>query len=409
MLEYIPRRAVETIWRGGRPVSAEENKALVRRFFEAQVEGNLPAMEEVMADDFVDHSVLPGQDPGREGYLRLEAEDRASFSDIRRDIEDQIADGDKVITRLTISGTHDRGPFAGAAPTGTEMFFTAIVIHRVSRGKIVEEWSESGGTHEITQRRLEQEIHERARVEQELQVARRIQHALLPKSLPNLRGWDIAHHYRPAREVGGDFYDFLGLPDGHLGLVVGDATGHGVPAALMMANTQSVIRAVAQRGGSEPGRMLAEVNEVLWNYMPPGMFVTCFYGVLDAEGGHFRYANAGHNLPFCRRENLAIELRATGMPLGLMPGMGYEEKETEVLPGESILIYSDGLVEAHNPEFEMFGSPRLRSLLAEPVTGPKDLTSFLLEELGRFTGESWDQEDDITLVALRRFPNQAAG
>ena len=384
-------------------MSAEENKALVRRFFEAQVGGDLQAMKEMMSADFVDHSGLPGQDPGREGYLRLEAEDQASFSNIRRIIEDQVADGDKVITRLTVSGTHDRGQFVGAVPTGTEMFFTAIVIHRVSGGKIVEEWSESGGLQEITQRRLEQEIRERARVEQELQVARRIQHALLPKALPELRGWEIATHYLPAREVGGDFYDFLELPDGRLGLVVGDATGHGVPAALMMANTQSVLRAVTQRGGSEPGRLLAEVNEVLRAYMPPNMFVTCFYGVLDPESGSFRYANAGHNLPFCQQEDLAIELRATGMPLGLMPGMRYEEKETMVLPGGSILIYSDGLVEAHNSEFEMFGSPRLRSLLTGRVTGPKELTTVLLEDLERFTGEGWEQEDDITLVALRRF------
>ena len=386
-------------------MSAEANKALVRRFFDAQVEGDLGAMREAMADDFVDHSVLPGQDPGREGYLRLEAQDQASFSGIRRVIEDQVADGDKVTTRLTISGTHDLGHFAGAAPSGTEMYFTAIVIHRVSGGEIVEEWSESGGMQEITQRRLEQEIRERARVEQELQVARRIQLALLPKTLPTLRGWDIAHHYRPAREVGGDFYDFLELPDGHLGLVVGDATGHGVPAALVMANTQSVLRAVAQRDGSEPGRMLAEANEVLWTYMPPAMFVTCFYGVLDPGDGRFRYANAGHNLPFCQREDLATELRATGMPLGLMPGMSYEEKETVFLPGEGILIYSDGLVEAHNPQFEMFGSPRLRNLLTGPVTEPADLTRFLLKELDRFTGEGREQEDDITLVALRRFPS----
>jgi serine phosphatase RsbU (regulator of sigma subunit)/predicted ester cyclase len=389
--------------RGGSSVSAEENKALVRRFFEAQVKGDLHAMKEMMSAEFVDHSVLPGQDPGREGYLRMVAEDPASFSDIRRVIEDQVADGDKVITRLTLSGVHDREEFLGAAPTGTEMVFTAIVIHRVSGDKIAEEWSESGGPQELTQRRLEQEIRERARVEQELHVARRIQHALLPKAVPDLRGWEIAHHYRPAREVGGDFYDFIELKDGRLGLVVGDATGHGVPAALMMANTQSVLRAVAKRGGSEPGRMLAEVNEVLWTYMPPGMFVTCFYGVLDPESGSFRYANAGHNLPYCRQRDLAIELRATGMPLGLMPGMSYEEKEIMLLSGAGLLIYSDGLVEAHNPEFEMFGSPRLRSLLTGHVTGPKELTSVLLEELRRFTGEGWEQEDDITLVALRRF------
>jgi serine phosphatase RsbU (regulator of sigma subunit)/predicted ester cyclase len=384
-------------------VSAEENKALVRRFFEAQVSGDIAAMREMMSVDFVDHNVIPGQDPGREGYLRLEAEDPDSFSDIRRVIDDQIADEDKVITRLTVSGTHDRGEFAGAAPTGTEMFFSAIVIHRVSGGKIVEEWSEGSGLQQLTQQRLEQEIRERARVEQELQVARRIQQALLPKSLPELRDWEIAHRYRPAREVGGDFYDFLELPDGRLGVVVGDAAGHGVPAALMMANTQSVLRAVGRSGGSEPGRMLAEVNEVLWAHIPPNMFVTCFYGVLDPESGRFRYANAGHNLPYLRQGELALELRATGMPLGLLPGMSYEEKETVIMPGEGVLFYSDGLVEAHNPDFEMFGSPRLQSLLSLHVTGSEALTTVLLRELERFTGGNWEQEDDITLVVLRRF------
>jgi hypothetical protein len=172
----------------------------------------------------------------------------------------------------------------------------------------------------------QEEAQERERIEQELRVARLIQQTLLPKSLPGLAGYDLAAYYRPAREVGGDFYDFLELEDGRLGLVVGDATGHGVPAALMMANTQSVLRAVAQRGGSEPGGILAEVNEVLRAYIPPSMFVTCFYGLLDPASGRFRYANAGHNLPYCQQEGLAIELRATGMPLGLMPGMSYEEK-----------------------------------------------------------------------------------
>jgi serine phosphatase RsbU (regulator of sigma subunit)/predicted ester cyclase len=382
-------------------VSAEENKALVRRFFEAQVTGDLHAMKEMTSAEFVDHSVLPGQDPGREGYLRVAAEDPASFSDIRRVIEDQVADGDKVITRLTLSGVHDREEFLGAAPTGTEMVFTAIVIHRVSGGKIAEEWSESGGPQELTQRRLEQEIRERARVEQELHVARRIQHALLPKAVPDLRGWEIAHHYRPAKEVGGDFYDFIDLEDGRLGLVVGDATGHGVPAALMMANTQSVLRAVAQRGGSEPGRILAEVNEVLRTYIPPSMFVTCFYGLLDPESGSFRYANAGHNLPYCRQEGTAIELRATGMPLGLMPGMSYEEKEITLKPGESVLLYSDGLVEAHDPRREMFGLLRMQGLVGTHPGGATLIDS-LLAELEHFTGEGWEQEDDITLVTVRR-------
>jgi len=143
--------------------------------------------------------------------------------------------------------------------------------------------------------------------------------------------------------VGGAFYDFLELEDGRLGLVVGDATGHGVPAALMMANTQSVLRAVAQRGGSEPGRILAEVNEVLLAYIPPSMFVTCFYAILDPTSGSLSYANAGHDLPYLWHGGYCEELRAWGMPLGLMPGMSYEEKEMVLYTGEGVLFYSDGL------------------------------------------------------------------
>jgi serine phosphatase RsbU (regulator of sigma subunit) len=251
--------------------------------------------------------------------------------------------------------------------------------------------------------RLKQEARERERVEQELAVARRIQHALLPKDLPELEGWEIAHHYRPAREVGGDFYDFLHLDDGRVGIVAGDVSGKGIPAAVLMANTQSVLRAVAQRGDITPGRVLEEANEVLFTYIPPNMFITCFYGVLDPESGRLSYANAGHDLPYLHHGGLAEELRARGMPLGLMPGMEYEQKEIVLEPGDSVLFYSDGLVEAHDPEGEMFGFPRLRKLIAaRSAGGGEELIGFLLAELERFTGRDWEQEDDITLATLYR-------
>jgi serine phosphatase RsbU (regulator of sigma subunit) len=162
--------------------------------------------------------------------------------------------------------------------------------------------------------------------EQELRVARRIQEALLPKELPKLYGWELAPYYRPAREVGGDFYDFLPLGNGRLGLVIGDVSGKGVAAALVMANTQSVLRVVSRRDPT-PGQLLAEANQVLSAYIPPNMFVTCFCGILDPQSGRLLYANAGHNLPCWRHQGSADELRATGMPLGLMPGMSYKEKE----------------------------------------------------------------------------------
>jgi serine phosphatase RsbU (regulator of sigma subunit)/predicted ester cyclase len=377
----------------------EENKALVRRFFEAQGKGDLDVLEELLAPDFVDHSLLPDQDPGREGYIRSDAEDHAAHSDIRYIIEEQIAEGDKVMSRFIIRRIHDRGEFLGVAPTGMERKTTAIVIHRISGSKIVEERSESTGVLEATRRRLEQERIERERVEQELRVARRIQQASLPKTTPTLEGWQIAPFYQPAREVGGDFYDFHLLSEGKLGLAVGDATGKGVPAALVMSTTCGMLRLAAQ-SYSSPAEMLQRVNEALFPNIPSNMFVTCFYAVLDPESGSLTYANAGHDLPYLHRNGEAEELRARGMPLGLMPGMNYEEKETTLQAGEAALLYSDGLVEAHGPKGEMFGFPKLRALVAEHGE-ERSLGDFLLEELKRFTGEGWEQEDDITLLTLR--------
>jgi serine phosphatase RsbU (regulator of sigma subunit) len=143
------------------------------------------------------------------------------------------------------------------------------------------------------------------------------------------------------------------------------------------------------------------VNEALLVRIPPNMFVTCFYAILDPRSGSLSYANAGHDLPYLHRNGAAEELRARGMPLGLMPGMGYEEKETIVEAGESALFYSDGLVEAHDPKGEMFGFPRLRALIAEHGE-ERSLEESLLEELYSFIGEGWEQEDDITLLTLRR-------
>jgi serine phosphatase RsbU (regulator of sigma subunit) len=251
------------------------------------------------------------------------------------------------------------------------------------------------------ERRLKQEARVRERIEQELLVARRIQQTSLPKAVPALEGWEISPSYRPAREVGGDFYDFLELEDGHLGLVVGDATGKGVPAALVMSTTCGMLRAVTRAPIYSPGEVLQRVNEALFARIPDNMFVTCFYGVLDPRTGSFAYANAGHDLPYVRRGGDAEELMARGMPLGLMPGMGYEEKEIILGAGDRVLFYSDGLVEAHDPEGDMFGFPRLRALVAEHAEGVP-LVDFLMDELYSFTGESWEQEDDITLVTLHR-------
>ena len=385
--------------------SAEKNKALVRRFLEAHANGDLEALEEMLAPDFVNHNLLPGQAPGLEGYLRSFTEYHAAFSGTHYDIEKQVAEGDEVMTIFTASSTHDRGEWQGLVPAGKEFNALLILVHRIVEGKIAEEWSQGSGLAELTQRRLEQEMREREHLEQELRVARRIQQASLPMEVPTLEGWQISPYYQPAREVGGDFYDFFELEDGRVGVVVGDATGKGVSAALVAAATSSMVRAVAQAlGSSSPGEVLAQVNETLVARIPSNMFVTCFYAVLDPESAGLRYANAGHDLPYLRgrSSNDAEELSARGMPLGLMPEMSYEENETVLDAGDSVLFYSDGLVEAHDPQrHQMFGFPRLRALVAGHAE-KRSFVTLLIAELYSFTGEEWEQEDDITLLTLRR-------
>jgi len=381
----------------------EKNKALVRRFLEARVMGDVDAVEKMLAPNFVNHTkVLPNEEPGREGFIQAIAQYNAAFSNSSIIVEDQVAAGDKVVSRCVVRRTHDRGKFMGVAPSGRELTYLPVVIHRIEGGKIAEQWGGGTGLSELRGLGLEQAERERERIEQELLVARRIQQASLPKEVPTLEGWQIFPLYKPAREVGGDFYDFHLLSEGRLGLAVGDATGKGVPAALVMSTTCGMLRLAAQNYSS-PGQMLRRVNEALFPYIPSNMFVTCFYAILEPKRGSLSYANAGHDIPYLRRRGGDCqELRARGMPLGLMPGMDYEQKEIVLDAGEEALLYSDGLVEAHDPKGEMFGFPRLQQLLAEHGDEKESLEDALLEELSSFVGQGWEQEDDITLVTLRR-------
>jgi steroid delta-isomerase-like uncharacterized protein len=421
-------------------VSVEEkHKALVRRFHEeAWNKGNVAAVDEFMAADYVDYPIPSGLPPGTEGLKQTITTYRTAFPDLQATVDDIFAEGDRVAYRWSTRGTH-LGDWLGISPTGYHMAATGITVFRIAGGKVVEGWTsmdlsptdeelrwltEGGGwprsgdipsterdpatpnwdilTRNLTWRLRVAEAQERERIEQELKVARRTQKEFLPKALPDLKGWEFAHYYQPAREVGGDFYDFLDLEDGRLGLVVGDATSKGMPAALVMAAARSMIRALAQSLGS-PGEILKRVNSALYPDTPSDMFVTCFYAILNPDSGRLLYANAGHDLPYIRRRSGedTQELRARGMPLGMMPEMSYEEKEASLREGDSVLFYSDGLVEAHDPHYEMFGFPRLRRLVAEHDE-ERLLVDFLIDELSSFVGEDWEQEDDITLVTLLR-------
>ena len=246
----------------------------------------------------------------------------------------------------------------------------------------------------------EAQVRTRERLEQEMRVATLIQQQFLPKELPQMAGWQVSAFYRPARAVGGDFYDFIELNDGRIAIVAGDVTDKGVPAALVMASTRSIIRAEAERLVS-PSKVMERANDLLFPDIPAHMFVTCLYAVLDPRTGKIVFANAGHNLPYVRTEDGVVEYRATGMPLGLMPGSKYDEKEATLGAGETMLLHSDGLAEAHSAGGEMFGFPRMHQLMGGAKTGQEVIDTLLLE-LDRFTAGVAEQEDDITLVTIQR-------
>lgn len=242
------------------------------------------------------------------------------------------------------------------------------------------------------------EARQRERIEQELRVARVIQETLLPAEIPTFSGWQIHAHWQPAREVSGDFYDFLLLPDGRMAVIIADVTDKGVPAALVMATTRSILRSAAEYMIS-PGAVLARTNDLLHPDIPQKMFVTCLYLLIEPQSGKIVFANAGHNLPYLISNGKVTELRATGMPLGLMPGMQYEEVEAQLSECDALLLSSDGLVEAHNPNREMYGFERMVEVMESEIM-TDEVVPELLRTMKEFTGENYEQEDDITLVTL---------
>jgi serine phosphatase RsbU (regulator of sigma subunit) len=254
-------------------------------------------------------------------------------------------------------------------------------------------------------KQAQMQLIEKERIEHELALAQKIQQGILPKETPAPPGWQIMTYWQPAHAVGGDFYDFITLPKDRISVLIGDATGKGIPAALVMATTCSILRAILagidQDPELSPGKVLALANDLLCQQMPPGMFITCLLALFDLENGNLRYANAGQCLPYHLSRDGISELRATGMPLGLLPGMDYEDQQALIKGGDSVVLFSDGLVEAHNPVGQMLGTPGVQQIL---LSSQQEVNLILptLAALTEFTGASWEQEDDLTVVTVSR-------
>lgn len=237
-----------------------------------------------------------------------------------------------------------------------------------------------------------------AELEQELQLARDIQQGLLLEAAPRLPGWELAAVSLPARDLGGDLYDFLSLGGGAQGIMIGDVSGKGLSAALRMAVARTVFRHEARRG-DDPGPTLAGVNRGVLSEIPQGM-VTMLYLRLDPARGLLRIANAGHTFPLFVNGSVS-ELELSGLPLGVDADSAYTEASAEVGPGDTVILYTDGVLEAENRRGEIFSYERLHALVAANARlRPRAMVALLLQSLRGWSGGG--QSDDVTIVVLRR-------
>jgi len=237
---------------------------------------------------------------------------------------------------------------------------------------------------------------------QEVGLAHEIQANLLPSSPPSIEGFEFAGVSLPAKEVGGDFFDYIDMEDGRLAVAVGDVSGKGVPAALLMATAQATLRGQVV-GGTTASDSLAKTNRLLCQVARKGTFVTLFLGMIDKNSGEVTFANAGHNRPFVVRPDGTMEILTTGsLVLGFLASHQYELAEYTLAPGETLIIYSDGVTEAMNPDGGQFEEDRLYKLaLSHQSEGPRGLIDEIIRQVQSFaTGRA--QSDDITVLVVRR-------
>ena len=251
--------------------------------------------------------------------------------------------------------------------------------------------------------KLQVSVGERRRLEQELEVARSIQASFIPEQPPRLPGWELAAVWRAARQVSGDFYDFIPLPEGKWGLVIADVADKGTPAALFMAVCRTLLRAAAVSRTS-PARTLVRVNELLFNDGRADLFVTVFYAVWDPATGAVAYASGGHNAPLLvRRDRRAIvDLRTGGIALGGIPDIELDEHSVILEPGDMLVAYTDGVTEAMQADYAEWGLDRFREALVEaPGHSAEAVLQHVLRSIDEFVAGA-PQSDDLTLWILRR-------
>jgi serine phosphatase RsbU (regulator of sigma subunit) len=259
--------------------------------------------------------------------------------------------------------------------------------------------------YEHMRHQIEAEASERGRLEQEMTIARDIQMELLPRTFPRIPGLDMFAFTVPARHVGGDCYDVIDVGDGRLAVTIGDVSGKGTPAAILMANVQAAVRALSE-SGVPAAQLIARVNRLVHTFTEDSAFITFFYCVLDTRTGDLCYVNAGHNPPSVLRADGGKELLDRGgLVIGIMPGAEYEEGHTVLRPGDDLVLYTDGITEAANVDDEMFGEERLETLLLEHRhRSAREIEEHVYSGIRDFVGAA-AQSDDLTMVVVKLAPD----
>ncbi|HZW02421.1 MAG TPA: GAF domain-containing SpoIIE family protein phosphatase, partial [Anaerolineaceae bacterium] len=243
------------------------------------------------------------------------------------------------------------------------------------------------------------ELVQKERLEQEMALARQVQQSVLPRTFPEIAGYGFAAVNEPARQVGGDFYDVIDLGEGFFGVAIADVSDKGMPAALYMALTRSLLRAEARRDRS-PAAVVRQVNQLLLELAEPDMFVTLFYAVVDAAARQMTYTRAGHDRPVLLRAGQAIELGGQGAALGLVDDLRLTEEQVQLQSGDRLVLFTDGLVDVVSPEGELADRSNLADLLLRcAALPPKDLCAAVFTALESYRGTA-EQYDDMTILAV---------
>jgi serine phosphatase RsbU (regulator of sigma subunit)/DNA-binding NarL/FixJ family response regulator len=309
--------------------------------------------------------------------------------------KDELCENDLILTPVMAEGGHILGGLAiWVADTDEEPGSLLPVVEALSKQLARGMSLVLGQTNRPPQQNLAQQ----------LAAAAKIQSDLLPARMPNLPGWEFSARLESAMETSGDFYDVIALPSNHWGLVIADVSDKGMGAALFMALSSTLIRTYSKQYPTLPALSISTVNERILTDSRSGMFVTAFYAVLEPNTGRLRYVNAGHNPPILisHQKGKGVDrLQSTGMALGVMGDMIWKQKVARMLPGDLLVMYTDGVTDAQDPHGQFYGEQRLLQVIRRCNCSAQETLEVILDDLDHFTG-GMPQSDDVTLLAIRR-------